>query len=265
MKSTRIVLNARGTKFEILLKSIATYSIDSRLGKLYVYYLNKENLFELCDDLDLDSLEFYFNRDPEILKIVLNYHSTGQLHVSKCVCPVYVKQELEYWMIDAANIYQCCRTDFDESISAINEHLKEQENAIEKLAEKDIFDANHLPELRKKIWNILERPDTSKIAKVTLFFKLFQSIFKSYLITKGIFYHDKFDIIVLDYFIHCGDHSGSSLQNRFVRKQHIQFNIDRLAAAGQTIAHNIQQHRLDLFLNISNRASDTICSLCKEI
>ncbi len=171
MKSTRIVLNARGTKFEILLKSIAAYSNDSRLGKLYVHYLNKENLFELCDDFDQDCLELYFNRDPEFLKIVLNYHSTGQLHVSKSVCPVYVKQELEYWMVDAANINRCCKTDFDESISAINEHIKEQENALEKLAEKDIFNANHLPELRKKMWNILERPETSKIAKVILLLK----------------------------------------------------------------------------------------------
>ncbi len=97
-----IHLNVRGIVFKICIKRLANLprSRLARLASLIRSEGNSKELTKLCDDFDLDQMEFYFDRDPFILNNILNLYYTGKLHVNHSECVYFIRDELEYWQID---------------------------------------------------------------------------------------------------------------------------------------------------------------------
>ncbi len=113
--SKRIKLNASGTKFEITAKRFSTFPEVTRLGKLSKYEnMSKLEIELLCDEFDSDSTEFFFDRDPIILQMVLNYLINGELHINTNACEIFIDKELKYWMIDSMQLNYCCKADFED-------------------------------------------------------------------------------------------------------------------------------------------------------
>ena len=156
----RITLNAMGTKVVISLDKLKIFEKTSRLGKLYRFRsLNQEELTKICDDYDLKTNEFFFDRDASVLRTILNYAITGEVHLNSDICEVFIEKEFEYWIIDWKRVKRCCKTRYEEN-------LEKKTNSIE--AEAEILNDLKLnklnfinPGLTLKLWNLFEYPKNS--------------------------------------------------------------------------------------------------------
>jgi hypothetical protein len=171
----KIILNARGIKYEILLDVLEKLP-KSRLGKLKTAideikssnYENDVDLIKLCDDFDLKKSEYYFNKDPYVLNLILNLYSNDRLHILND-CTFFYGEEFAYWGIDEKMIESCCQFKYLDKKEEINEEIK-----IEKMEKNEVFNdkIENLSQkkfstvIRKKIWNLLEKPSSSYFARV---------------------------------------------------------------------------------------------------
>ena len=171
-KNKRIVLNTRGTRFEILFNKLAKFPVHSRLGKLIDYgSLPRQDILKICDDFNfgVDYDEFYFDRDQDVLRLILNYFSSGKFHLVTSMCPVYLEEELNYWRLNLNQIELCCKLEFDSTCERINENIKFEKEIIDLYNSKEKFEVRYLPKIREKLWSITEKPSSSKLALVRIF------------------------------------------------------------------------------------------------
>ena len=164
--SKRIVLNALGTKFEVTEEILQKSKEGSRLYDLKQYKkLTDDELSIICDDFDRVNQEFFFNRDPSVLKEILIYLINGELHMNSNMCPVHFAKELEYWKIDQRLMHKCCLHTFEDTYDEKIKKIEEEEELIKKCKEELM----KTPTLKEKLWNIVEHPKSSKIALVSLY------------------------------------------------------------------------------------------------
>lgn len=163
----KVRLNARGYIFEIPLESFQKYPKDSRLGKLVNFdEMTVEEILECCDKYNSEKTEFYFNRSPYVLNMVLDYFVSGKLHNSNTtMCQVYLEKELSYWMIDTNDMKRCCHVEYENNYNSRNEEI-----IFEKKVLKEISKASsqlEKSETRRKLWAIIENPNSSNVARVS--------------------------------------------------------------------------------------------------
>ena len=167
-KNNRIILNLRGVKYEVLLKNLSAAPLSSRLAKLKIFIENSENSKEIssiCDDFVLSENEFFFDRDPDVFKLVLNYLVSGEFHFNENFCANLFSNELVYWGISEFEICECCRSIYWKKMNSIQEEVEKEKQIIEDYIRKDDF-GSFLPEVREKIWKILTYSEVSFISKV---------------------------------------------------------------------------------------------------
>ena len=100
-----IILNVRGIKYEVLKINLNKFP-KTRLGRIV------NDIEEKSEVQKVSYYEFYFDRDPYILKLILNYYITGKLHVSNTNCVNLFRDELAFWEIDEDYINICCKLKF---------------------------------------------------------------------------------------------------------------------------------------------------------
>lgn len=152
----RITLNAMGVKFVVKESLLNNIEPESRLGMLRNYkQLTSRQIQRVCDDYDPFKPEFFFMRDPDVLKLILNYLISGKLHVSADLCEVFVKSELSYWMLDPKKMSRCCKAQFEAKCKSKTEDINVEEEIIEKI------NASHFKtySLKEKLWNITQFPN----------------------------------------------------------------------------------------------------------
>lgn len=166
-KSQTIIINARGIKYEVLLDSFERLT-KSRLGKLRKFYMedNYTELSRICDRYIPGSREFYFNRDPYMLNSILNFYQYGRLHMTESMCASFFRDEMDYWHLNEYAFELCCQINFLEKLD-INEKLVEARDAVHKSINLNYeFEDACFPDLRRKLWNFLDNPNSSIYAKV---------------------------------------------------------------------------------------------------
>lgn len=173
----RIILNARGVKYEVILQSLNKYS-NSRLGKLFNLLTNgvpnEKNILNICDDFNLDKNEFYFNKDPFILNMILNLYSNNhqKMHLSfDYTCPKYLLNELAYWGTEEL-VESCCLISLENKNDQVDCEIDKEVKIKNDIEIKYDF-GRFLPELREKLFNYMENPLDSNIGKVFYRFRFF--------------------------------------------------------------------------------------------
>jgi hypothetical protein len=175
-KSTtkRIVLNVRGIKFDVIPSLFNKYP-TSRLGRLNNFLicnkntLKQQDLLKICDDFDLKTKEFYFNKDPYIFNLILNLYNDNdkRIHVSEGICWRYLSEQLNYWGLGyELSIEKCCKMHLNTRRDQIEIDVDMEDNIKDEFNCKYNFGMGFIANLRKKFHNYIENPLDSIIGMV---------------------------------------------------------------------------------------------------
>ncbi|KAM9782553.1 potassium voltage-gated channel subfamily V member 1 [Neosynchiropus ocellatus] len=154
------IINVGGSRY-VLSQELLVSHPDTRLGKLACS--GRDGALELCDDADLLENEFFFDRNSQAFRYVMNFYRTGHLHVMEDLCERSFLQEIQYWGIDELAIDPCCRERYHRRKEQ-KETLDLQQEFEPDEAEED-FTGALCPALRTRLWDLLEKPDSSFAAR----------------------------------------------------------------------------------------------------
>ncbi|KAI4816937.1 hypothetical protein KUCAC02_009237 [Chaenocephalus aceratus] len=166
-KHFNLNINVGGTVYHLPYRLAAKYP-KTRIGQLATYKDHSRKL-DLCDDYIVHSNEFFFDRDPQIFHNIFTFYRTGVLYIKDELCPHNFLEEINYWGVRIRNSHRCCRISFEEKQDELNEQLKIQRELIAEMEEEEnevLFDGLVFGPMRKSIWNVMERPFSSVIAKL---------------------------------------------------------------------------------------------------
>ncbi|XP_041046575.1 potassium voltage-gated channel subfamily V member 1 [Carcharodon carcharias] len=156
------IINVGGSRFILSHETLLSYP-ETRLGKLAMS--EQDSVLELCDDANFVDNEYFFDRSSQTFKYIINYYKTGRLHVNEELCAMSFLQEIEYWGIDELNIDICCRDKYYRR-KEINEALDIKQDTETIQNEEEDFSGVICEKLRQKLWVMMEKPNSSKLAKI---------------------------------------------------------------------------------------------------
>lgn len=163
--SRRVVLNVGGVRHECL------WSTLERLPKSRLARLNKccsvQELLQLCDDFDIEKGEYFFDRHAASFAAVLNFYRTSKLHLLDEICVMTFSEDLEYWDIDEVYLEPCCVHKYHQRKDSVLEDMRREEDSSRLSDRVEDFGHGCLAQWKKSVWYSLEKPQTSKIAKVS--------------------------------------------------------------------------------------------------
>ncbi|XP_022655865.1 potassium voltage-gated channel protein Shal-like [Varroa jacobsoni] len=145
----KFIINVSGRRFETWRNTVEKFP-DTLLGS------NEREFF-----YDEETKEYFFDRDPDIFRHILNYYRTGKLHYPKHECLMSYDEELAFFGIVPDVIGDCCYEDYRD---------RKRENA-ERLLDDKISEGNEQTQLanstlRQRMWRAFENPHTSTAALV---------------------------------------------------------------------------------------------------
>jgi hypothetical protein len=159
----KVTFNARGTKFQITKDALENISSTSRLGILKDFEkMDTEKILSYCDDFDPVAVEFFFNRNPNVLSLILDHALTGELHLCTHLCEVYLRNEFVYWLVENDQINPCCSNNFEENYENKIEIMNFDSTLYEKLKTRQ----NEKQTFKTKLWYTLNNPVHSALAMV---------------------------------------------------------------------------------------------------
>ena len=161
-RNRRVTINVGGSKHEILWRFLDAFP-QTRLGKLHCCRTHEE-IMSLCDDYDLDNNEFYFDRNRKAFSCVINFYRTGRLHVLDGGCVISFCEDLEYWGVDEIYVESCCQHRYQQMKESVFEEIRKESESL-RARDVEKFTGRFL-KWRKKVWDLLEKPQSSKAARV---------------------------------------------------------------------------------------------------
>lgn len=162
--SKRVILNVGGQRHEVLWSTLERIP-NTRLGQLR-QCVTHESLIAICDDYDIANNEYFFDRHPTAFSTVIDFYRTGKLHLMDDICIMSITDELEFWGIDEYYLEQCCLTKFNQRRDNMMEEMRKDKECLHG-EEVEYFGEGRYNRARKFVWDLLEKPDSSKPAKVS--------------------------------------------------------------------------------------------------
>ncbi|KAI1720568.1 ion transport protein domain-containing protein [Ditylenchus destructor] len=163
-------VNVGGRSAHISVESIRQRLDNSRLA-LFCEKTHVERLTD-CDAYFDHSQEYYFEKSPTIFEYIIDYYITGKLHRPVEICPIRLRDELEFWRIPATALAECCKFDdllgFGGMKSAKHglAHFTNEQIYLESSCPPALFDNVVLGKIRLILWTFLENPRSSIPAKI---------------------------------------------------------------------------------------------------
>ena len=162
-KSKRTKLNVGGVKHEVMWKMMKQ-APNSRLGKLAIATTHEE-INNLCADYSIQNNEFFFDRHPRSFNSILNFYRTGRLHIQDGICPLAFCEDLKYWQLDELCVEKCCASSYGTQKEAVLEEMEVAASWLKK-DEEDDFGEGLLRNIQQKLWDTMEKSDSSRVAKI---------------------------------------------------------------------------------------------------
>lgn len=140
-----ITLNARGVRYQVLLSQLDKLP-NSRLAKLKISIEANLNTEDYCDYYNLQSNEYFYNKDPQILNLILNFYSSK---IDECLlkthcclnntslCVLQLEEEFKYWNIDYDELVEpCCLFRINREKQWLKEELANEQRLLKDLEKK---------------------------------------------------------------------------------------------------------------------------------
>ncbi|XP_056629420.1 potassium voltage-gated channel subfamily D member 1 [Triplophysa dalaica] len=145
-----LFVNVSGLRFQTWKNTLDRYP-DTLLGSS-----EKEFFF------NEDTQEYFFDRDPEMFRHILNFYRTGKLHYPRQECVQAFDEELAFYGIVPDIIGDCCQEEYRDRKKENQERLAEDTEA------ENATDAPLPPDStrRERLWRAFENPHTSTMALV---------------------------------------------------------------------------------------------------
>ncbi|XP_037107841.1 potassium voltage-gated channel subfamily D member 3-like [Syngnathus acus] len=142
-----IVLNVSGRRFQTWRTTLDRYP-DTLLGSSEKDFFYNE-----------ETKEYFFDRDPDAFRSILNFYRTGKLHYPRHECISAYDEELIFFGIIPEIIGDCCYEEYKDRKRENLERLQDDQEE-----NKDV----KLPHMnfRETMWRAFENPHTSTMALV---------------------------------------------------------------------------------------------------
>ncbi|XP_034530043.1 potassium voltage-gated channel subfamily D member 2 [Notolabrus celidotus] len=144
-----IVLNVSGQKFQTWRDTLERYP-DTLLGSTERDFFFHE-----------ESNEYFFDRDPDIFRHVLNFYRTGKLHYPRQECISAYDEELAFFGIIPEIIGDCCYEEYKDRRRENQERIQDDDE-MDQTNDLVVLDLN----FRETMWRAFENPHTSTMALV---------------------------------------------------------------------------------------------------
>ncbi|TKS74382.1 Potassium voltage-gated channel subfamily V member 2 [Collichthys lucidus] len=161
-----INVNVGGKVFHIP-KQYAIKYPQTRIGSLALCR-DKAKLLMLCDDYSVCKNEFFFDRDPTFFHHILHFYTSGVLWVIREMCPINFEEEIAYWGLSLKDTQLCCWLVFEERVDDVRDNLKVDRELMAEIEVKyndECFKDMMFGDVRKSLWNLVEDPYSSTLAK----------------------------------------------------------------------------------------------------
>ncbi|KAA0720870.1 Potassium voltage-gated channel subfamily D member 2 [Triplophysa tibetana] len=144
-----IILNVSGSRFQTWRNTLERYP-DTLLGSTERDFFYHE-----------ETNEYFFDRDPDIFRHILNFYRTGKLHYPRHECISAYDEELAFFGIIPEIIGDCCYEEY-------KDRRRENAERIQDDAENENNNDLVVPSLsfRETMWRAFENPHTSTMALV---------------------------------------------------------------------------------------------------
>ncbi|XP_073332571.1 potassium voltage-gated channel subfamily V member 2-like [Pagrus major] len=165
-KQQHINVNIGGKVFHIPKQCALKYP-QTRIGSLALCR-DKTKLLTLCDDYSVRKDEFFFDRDPSFFHHIFNFYKTGVLSIIREMCPINFEEEIAYWGLSLKDTQLCCWIVFQEKVDELRDNLKVERELLAEIETKydnALFKDMMFGNIRKTLWNIVENPYSSILAK----------------------------------------------------------------------------------------------------
>ncbi|OWK06500.1 KCND2, partial [Cervus elaphus hippelaphus] len=144
-----IVLNVSGTRFQTWQDTLERYP-DTLLGS------SERDFF-----YHPETQQYFFDRDPDIFRHILNFYRTGKLHYPRHECISAYDEELAFFGLIPEIIGDCCYEEY-------KDRRRENAERLQDDADTDNAGESALPTMtaRQRVWRAFENPHTSTMALV---------------------------------------------------------------------------------------------------
>ncbi|XP_018601204.1 A-type voltage-gated potassium channel KCND1 [Scleropages formosus] len=145
-----LFVNVSGLRFQTWKNTLDRYP-DTLLGSSEKEFFYNE-----------DTQEYFFDRDPEMFRHILNFYRTGKLHYPRHECIQAFDEELAFYGIVPEIIGDCCMEEY-------RDRKKENQERLAEDTEAEMATDAPLPPgstSRERLWRAFENPHTSTMALV---------------------------------------------------------------------------------------------------
>lgn len=165
-RQQNIKVNVGGKVFHIPKQCALKYP-NTRIGSLALCR-DWAKILTLCDDYSVCKNEFFFDRDPAFFHHVCHFYKSGVLWVIREMCPINFEEEIAYWGLSLKDIQLCCWMVFEEKVDELKDNLKVERELMAEIEMKyddESFKGMVFGNARKTLWNVVENPYSSPLAK----------------------------------------------------------------------------------------------------
>ncbi|XP_029114516.1 potassium voltage-gated channel subfamily F member 1 [Scleropages formosus] len=163
-RDAELVVNIGGVR-QVLCGDVLKRYPETRLAELLdCSSRGLDAVPSLCDDYDPGKGEFYFDRDPDAFRCILEVYYFGEVHMKRGFCPICFTKEMEFWKVDTSFLDECCRS----SLSEKEEELAEIAHKVRLILDDLEGDpgAGRWQRGQKFTWKLMEKPESSAAARV---------------------------------------------------------------------------------------------------
>ncbi|CAL1574655.1 unnamed protein product [Knipowitschia caucasica] len=160
----QISVNIGGVRL-VLFGDVLSRFPESRLAELLTCSKkNYKGISSLCDDFDPNRKEFYFDRDPDAFRCILDVYYFDEIHIKNGICPICFIKEMEFWKIDPHVLDECCKSYLSEK----EEELKEISSKVTVILEDLEVErcVTRGQKCQRFFWLLMEKPGSSLAARV---------------------------------------------------------------------------------------------------